>query len=169
MLKIRNLNRIMDAKNHFKNEESPKSRMSKGNFLQKAYYALLIVSIIFSGWSCEDEKIKKVEIKLSEDICTLCSSNPVHTVGDDLITISQVVTPNGDMVNDVFWISVHNPDDGYIDFSEKYPNHSIIFYDRDNNQMAFDFDGWGWDCRVNGKSVSNGLYSFSLTINGKEM
>ena len=122
-------------------------------------------------WSCEKEKAKDVKIKLSEDICALCSSNPEHTVGDDLITTSQVVTPNEDGINDVFYISVYNPSDEYINLLDKYPNNSIIFYDRDNKQIAnfSPTDSWGWDCRVNGKFVESGLYFYKLTINEKEM
>ena len=143
----------------------------RGSFFRKAYFAFLAVGIIFSGWSCENEKIKEVEIKLSEDICTLCSSNPTHTMGDNIVTTSQVVTPNGDARNDFFGIWI-TPDEEYFVISD----FSIIFYDRNNkqivtiSQISQHDDLWHiWDGKVNEKFVESGLYSYKLTINGKKM
>ena len=155
----------MDSENHFKK----KSQMSKGNFFRKACLALLLVSIIFSGWSCEKEKENDVKIKLSEDICTLCAQSPVHTLNDGVsIVTSKIHTPNGDGYNDFFGIRVINTSGGSFSISEK----SIIFFDRDNMQIASfsQFDECCiWDGRVNEKFVESGLYSYKLTINGIEM
>lgn len=145
-------------------------QMSGVNFLRKACFALLVLSIIFSGWSCDDEKEKDVKIKLSEDICSLCSSNSEHTFDNGVsIVTPKILTPNGDGWNDYFFINIITPDEEDFVISDG----SVIYYNRDNKQIANlsnNDDLWGfWDCRVNGKFVESGLYSYRLTINGKEM
>jgi gliding motility-associated-like protein len=93
----------------------------------------------------------------------------VHTLDDDIsIVTSQIHSPNGDAINDYFSISVINPEE--VDFS--ISDKSIIFYNRENKQIASfsQFDECCiWDGRVNDKFVESGLYSYKLTINGKEM
>ena len=102
---------------------------------------------------------------LNDDLCALCSQNSTHTIGSATFETPQIVTPNGDMMNDYFTIYGDNF------YSNDYPNSSITFYDRNNNKViSFTFhtgDWWGWNCyKEDGTVVESGLYSYKLTING---
>jgi len=62
MLKISNLNRVMDAGDHFKNGASLKSQMSRGNFLRKACFLVALVFALCSVFvACVDDNSEELE------------------------------------------------------------------------------------------------------------
>ena len=119
----------------------------------KNLFALLI---IISFFSCKKDNANK----LSNDICIACNQNPKYIIGKDTLWIPTVFTPNGDGINDVFTIMG----------IEKDTNNSIVFYNRNMNQIA-QYSPYSneWTGASNNNSVqikpSNGLYYYKLTIN----
>ena len=57
MVQCSNLNSVMESIDHLKNGLSSKNTTSRGNFLRKTCFALLITSIIFTGCSKKNKKI----------------------------------------------------------------------------------------------------------------
>ena len=169
MIQFSNSNNVVEVKNnHYRKSMHSKSQASRVYFFRKVFVAFLSVSIIFNIWSCDD-KVDKIP---DEDICVACSQSPLHTLEEGvLIVTSKIVTPNGDGINDFFEIRIIAPDEEDL----LIPDFSIIIYDGSNKQIAtfsqylYENSWQVWDCRVNGKDVKNGLYSYKLTVNEKEM
>jgi gliding motility-associated-like protein len=96
-----------------------------------------IIVLLFSLTSCgdDDETPEDVDVFLG-----CCSEEPVY--GDNVdnldqsvngeITVSDILTPNGDNVNDLF---------GVINI-ENYPNHSVKIYNSDD-ELVFESDNYG--------------------------
>lgn len=115
------------------------------------WFFLVIIAI--SLFSCKKEKV----YKLSDDICVACNQNPIHVIGNDTIWIPQVFTPNWDGSNDIFGIRG----------LEKFSNNTIVFYNRNMDQLAqYSPYSKPWSGRAdNSQDVPlNGLYHYKLTI-----
>jgi gliding motility-associated-like protein len=81
-----------------------------------------LVIVIVSFISCKKEKA----YKLSDDICTTCNQNPIHVIGNETLWMPTVFTPNWDGINDHF----------IINGLEKFSNNTIVFYNRNMDQLA---------------------------------
>ena len=75
------------------------------------------------------------------------------------ITIADVITPNGDGDNDVFWIT-------NIEF---YPNNELIIYNRWGSEVyrAANYNN-NWDGTFNGKPLPVGAYYYTLEIENND-
>jgi|WetSurMetagenome_2_1015567.scaffolds.fasta_scaffold218850_1 hypothetical protein len=78
--------------------------------------------VIISFISCKKEKV----YKFSNDICTTCNQNPIDIIENDTLWIPTVFTPNWDGINDHF----------IIRGLEKFSNNTIVFYNRNMDQLA---------------------------------
>lgn len=114
-------------------------------------YIFSIVILTILSTSCGSEESDM----FSNDICIACSQNPTHDLGDAVVFIPTVITPNGDGYNDQFRIF-------YLD---DFPNNSLIIYDRNKNEIArFSPYNNDWNGHYNNKTYGNGLYFYQLTI-----
>jgi gliding motility-associated-like protein len=79
---------------------------------------------------------------------------------EELIFIPNVFTPNGDMKNDYFG--------AFGDQFAQLPNYQIEIYDRwggkiySNENAALNEPVTGWDGKINGQVVEEGVYSYKL-------
>lgn len=122
--------------------------------MAKNIYTIFILIIIL--FSCS----KNETYKLSGDICNVCSQSLTHIIGKDTVGIPTVFTPNGDGYDEYF----------YIFRLDKYPNNSLIIYDRNKNQIVkFSPYNNDWNGHYNNKVYGNGLYYYQLTLDSVEI
>ena len=83
---------------------------------------------------------------------TLCLEVPVEPA---TITVPNVISPNGDGTNDVFFIK-------YLDF---YPDNELIILNRWGNTV---YSKKGYKNDWDGDDLTDGVYFYKLTISGQE-
>ena len=91
---------------------------------------------------------KEIDIDLSDNTYTI---QPIPITGDDLF-IPNVITPNGDGKNDVF----------YIPGLSKYPGSQLYIYNRWGNQV---YQSKDYDNQWNGNGLNEGTYFYILKLN----
>lgn len=91
--------------------------------------------------------------------CTDQDSIEIKVITDFKITISNVMTPNGDGFNDT-WI---------IDNIQNYPNTSVIIVNR-NGQELFQSSAYdnSWAGTYNGKQLPDGTYYYVVKLSGSD-
>jgi gliding motility-associated-like protein len=76
----------------------------------------------------------------------------ILTINPCDLTIPNVITPNGDLVNDVF----------YIPNVEYYPNSTMVIYNRWGRKV---YESTNYQGDWNGENCADGVYFWVFTIN----
>ena len=128
------------------------------NFLNEAEGSYFFTYLVENELPCLDQ-IYEVEIIAEE-----CSEEYIDTI----VTIGNIFSPNGDAINDVIFPKTNLPEGSVKTF---------LVYDRWGNKVYHGTNGvlndpqFGWDGKLNGKYVSDGVYVYFIEIlfvNGKQ-
>ena len=89
----------------------------------------------------------------SNGICDATDSVHVFANSSYLGEIPNVFTPNNDLVNDIFDLSLENIKDYHLIITNRWGN---LVFESFNEQVE-------WDGKVNGDWVESGVYFYQLT------
>lgn len=89
--------------------------------------------------------------------CTDTATYQINVIGEGVLIIPNIFTPNGDGVNDFFTVT-----------SEFIESFEIVIFNRWGNQVIeYDFLQSGWDGRTaSGTEASEGVYYYLITAKG---